>query len=70
MLMTPVDVISLVGGVAVKTLSPRPGLVSKKNLGLPITSNVLTHEWSTKYRRKKLITLFGRKSRDESFKPN
>jgi hypothetical protein len=29
MLMTPVDVISLVGGVAVKTLSPRPGLVSK-----------------------------------------
>jgi hypothetical protein len=68
MLMTPVDVISLVGGVAVKTLSP--WFSSQKFLGLPITSNVWTHEWSTKCRRKKLIAQFGWKSRDKSFKPN
>jgi hypothetical protein len=36
----------------------------------PITSNIWTHAWSTKYRRKKLIAQFGWKPWDESFKPN
>jgi hypothetical protein len=33
----------------------------------PITSNVWTHIWSIKCRRKKLITQFSRKPRNESF---
>jgi hypothetical protein len=43
---------------------------SQKNLRFSVTSNVWTHAWSIKCRRKKLITQFGRKPRNESFELN
>jgi hypothetical protein len=44
---------------------------TKKVCTVSITSNLATHAWSTKCRRKKkLITQFSCKSRDKSFEPN
>ena len=51
-------------------LKLRACLDSKKFCAVPITSNLTTHAWSTKCRRKKLIAQLGEKSRDETFKPN
>ena len=41
-----------------------------KSATVAITSDLTIRAWSIKYRRKKLITQFGEKSRDERFEPN
>jgi hypothetical protein len=45
-------------------------LVSKFFLRFSVTSNIWMNVWRIKCRRKKLITQFDRKPRDESFEPN
>ena len=61
-------------GRSVATALPRPCLVhpkSKKFSRFSVTSNLVAHARSIKYRRKqKLITQLSWKSRDESFDPS